>query len=205
MKKGIKRRRGGFLLRLVIGLAGLGVLLVTGLFSYLLVMEQICKIQPELPLKAMIVLGAQVNPDGQASVQLEWRLNAALQAYQKQKMPMVLCGGQGKDEKEPESVTMARWMIQRGVSPEEIKQDPISQNTKENIANSKLLLPEGDEAVLIVTSDYHLPRAIQLAKDAGLKPIGLGSPIKPEYWFKNHFRETLAWGKYLLQRFIPIP
>ena len=52
----------------------------------------------------------------------------------------------------------------------------------------------------IVTSDYHLPRAMQLARDRGLAAEGLGSPCKPEYWMKNHFREVLAWGKYCMYR-----
>ena len=48
-----------------------------------------------------------------------------------------------------------------------------------------------------------MPRAMQIALDLGLNPYGVGSPIKAEYWIKNHARETLAWGKYLVQRFLP--
>ena len=51
---------------------------------------------------------------------------------------------------------------------------------------------------------HHLPRAMQLARDMGLTPSGIGSPIKQEYWLKNHTRETLAWGKYFLNKIIPI-
>ena len=62
------------------------------------------------------------------------------------------------------------------------------------------LLPPGAQSITIVTSDYHLPRAMQLARDLGLSADGIGSPCKPEYWVKNHFREVLAWGKYFAVR-----
>ena len=53
------------------------------------------------------------------------------------------------------------------------------------------------------TSDYHMPRALQIARDQGLNPSAAASPIKAEYWLKNHARETLAWGKYLAQKYLP--
>ena len=50
----------------------------------------------------------------------------------------------------------------------------------------------------MITSDYHLPRALAIAGSLGLDADGIGSPCKPEWWVKNHAREVLAWGKYLL-------
>jgi SanA protein len=156
------------------------------------------------PAEAMIVLGAQVDPDGKPSVQLEWRLSAALDVYQQKRTPMVVTGAQGADEPRTEASVMADWLVERGVSREDIRLDETSFNTRENIANAMKFMP-GVKDVLIVTSDYHLPRAMQIARDQGLNPSGIGSPIKQEYWLKNHLRETLAWGKYYLQKFVPIP
>ena len=80
--------------------------------------------------------------------------------------------------------------------------DPDSFNTRQNLINAKKLL-EGKNAgrVLIVSSDYHVPRAMALAGDLGFQAEGLGAPCKPEYWIKNHFREALAWGKYWLMKY----
>ena len=65
----------------------------------------------------------------------------------------------------------------------------------------------GDDVkkVLIVTSNYHLPRAMALARDTGFEPQGVGAPIKLIYWPKNHYREALAWVKYLLQKWSILP
>lgn len=200
-----KRARSGcfgLIIKLMTTLVLLGALAFAVLFGLLIYREH------TLPrpgsADAMIVLGAQVNPDGTPSVQLEWRLTKALEVYQTKRAPIVVTGAQGADEPRTEASVMREWLIAHGVPPEDIRMDESSMNTRENIANAMQYLP-GVKDVLIVTSDYHLPRAMQIARDQGLNPSGVGSPIKPEYWWKNHFRETLAWGKYYLQKFIPIP
>lgn len=191
----------GRVFKLIGWLITLGMLAFVGLFGHLLYKEYTLP-QPGT-YSAIVVLGAQVNPDGSPSVQLEWRLNKALEMYKAQPMQIVVTGAQGADEPATEASVMAAWLIARGVQPEHVLMDDTSFNTKENLANAVKLLSRSTVDLLIVTSDYHLPRALQIARDMGLNPSGVGSPIKPEYWVKNHFRETLAWGKYLLQRFIP--
>ncbi len=190
-------------LKLIFWLALLGALAFAGLFAHLLYREY------TLPrpgsYTAMIVLGAQVNPDGTPSVQLEWRLSKALDIYKHQRLPVVVTGAQGKDEPATEASVMKAWLADKGVSPDDVLTDETSLNTKQNIANALSLLPQGTVDVMIVTSDYHLPRALQVARDLGLNPSGAGSPIKQEYWLKNHFRETLAWGKYLVEKVVPLP
>ncbi len=152
----------------------------------------------------LIVLGAQVNPDGTPSVQLQWRLEKALAEYQRSPRLIVVCGAQGVNEPATEASVMRQWLLERGVAPEDVLVEEYSFNTRQNIAGAIDLLPEGTREVTLVTSDYHLPRAMQLARDMGLTPSGIGSPIKQEYWLKNHTRETLAWGKYFLNKIIPI-
>ena len=140
---------------------------------------------------AVIVLGCQVKMDGTPSVQLEYRLNAALETYQENPRPIVVCGAQGADEPAPEGVVMRDWLVARGVPEEDVLAETESRDTMQNLRNAASLLPEGTRTVTLVTSDYHLPRAIQISRDLGLQA---------EYWFKNHSREVLAWGKYILYR-----
>ena len=83
--------------------------------------------------------------------------------------------------------------------------DDKSFNTKQNIDNAlRLLAVHEVDQVLIVTSDYHLPRAMAIAEDAGLEASGLGSPTKLgiNFWVKNHGREALAWIKYWMQKYL---
>lgn len=198
-----KNRRGPIrmLIKTIFTLAVLFVLAFAFLFGYLLVREH--NIPAPKPSQAMIVLGAQVTSDGEPSKQLELRLMEALKAFKKQNMPIVVSGAQGVDEPATEASVMKAWLEKYDVPSQHILVEDKSFNTQQNIQNAIKLLPEGTKDVLIITSDYHLPRAMQIAKDLLLNPSGVGSPILPEYWIKNHARETMAWGKYYMNQFLP--
>lgn len=152
--------------------------------------------------EAIIVLGCQVYANGSPCPQLELRLQTALETYRDHPRLIVTCGGQANYEPAPEGKVMRDWLIEKGVDPAMVIAETTSRNTMENIKNAKALLPEGVKHVTIVTSDYHLPRAIAIAWDQGLSADGVGSPCESEYWTKNHSREILAWGKYLLTKVV---
>ena len=199
MKK--KHAVGRKLMLWLIGLilaGGLCFLLAMGILQIL----QVSVPAPSPDSDAIIVLGCQVKRDGGLSVQLEYRLTAALEAYRERERPIVVCGAQGADEPAPEGLVMRNWLVAQGVPDDRVLAETESYDTIENLRNAAKLLPEGAEKVTIVTSDYHLPRAMQIARDLGLQADGIGSPCKPEYWLKNHSREVLAWGKYFLHRII---
>ena len=158
------------------------------------------------PYDAIIVLGAQVKADGTLSVQLQWRLDAAYDAWEASPCLVVTCGAQGADEPAPEGQVMREYLIGLGIPEWQVLADTTSYNTRQNIENAAALLRDYPvERVLIVTSDYHLPRALALAKDQGLSASGIGSTTLPEYWIKNHFREALSWIKYWGQKYLRLP
>ena len=203
--KRIKSRPVRWLLRLVI----LGVILYAGLVGYICIREG--SVLKEVPsaenYDSIIVLGAQVRPDGSPSVQLGWRLDAAEEAYRQKAVPVVVCGAQGKDEPMTEAEAMKQYLVGKGVPETDILTDPESFNTNQNLRNAAELLKNvpGVQKVLIVTSDYHVPRSLAIAKDLGFDACGMGSPCKPEYWIKNHAREALAWVKYWGKKYLRLP
>ena len=149
---------------------------------------------------ALVVLGAQVYPDGSLSPQLELRMEAALAAYRDNPRPIIVCGAQGANEPTTEGQAMAQWLLERDVPREQVTAETASMNTRQNLLNARALLPGDVRKITIITSDYHLPRALAIARDVGLQADGIGSPCKPEFWVKNHFREVLAWGKFFAQK-----
>ena len=159
------------------------------------------------PYGAIIVLGAQVREDGTPSVQLQWRLDAAAEAWTAHPVPIVVCGAQGADEPAPEALVMKQVLIDAGIPESEILTDPDSFNTRQNLENARRMLEDRQitDPVLVVSSQYHVPRALALARDAGLNAAGLGSPCKAEYWVKNHFREALSWVKYWGVKYMRLP
>lgn len=150
---------------------------------------------------AIIVLGAQVKPDGTPSVALERRLTLALETYREQAQTIIVCGAQGGDEPATEASVMRAWLIERGVEPSRVLEEPHSFNTRENLKNAKALMEaNGLEKALVITSDYHVARALALCRDVGLDATGKGSPSKIEYFIRNHLREGASWIKYFVER-----
>ena len=197
-----KSHGGGYRL-----LMGLLILALAGVIAYLGVVGMVCWKETHVPqtegYDAIVVLGAQVKPDGTPSVQLQWRLDAAYGAWQERQCLIVTCGAQGSNEPDAEGRVMKAYLTGLGVPENQVLVDDTSFNTRQNLENAAVLLRDsGAKTVLIVTSDYHLPRAMALAEDQGLTATGLGSPTKPEYWIKNHAREAVAWLKYWAEKYL---
>ena len=195
--------------KLIIGLIVLLVVLYAGVVAMVCIREgSVLKTVPAADeYDAIVVLGAQVKPDGSPSFQLGWRLDAAYEAWTQKNVPVVVCGAQGNDEPMPEAEAMSLYLENKGVPAADILKDPDSFNTNQNLQNAAKLLQDlpGIQRVMIVTSDYHVPRAMALARDLGFDACGMGSPCKQEYWIKNHAREALAWCKYWARKYLHLP
>ena len=147
-------------------------------------------------------------PTGEPSVQLRWRLDKAREVYENHPCYVVVAGAQGANEPEPEGDVMRRVLISEGIPEAHVISDPLSVDTKGNIRNGWQILQNlGCKNPVIVTSDYHLPRALAIARDNGLEAQGVGSPCKPgiNFWLKNRMREALAWVKYWSIKYLHLP
>lgn len=192
--------RRGFRLTLTILLAALllGAVCALGLMGFVYYKET--HLPPVVPSDVIIVLGAQVKADGTPSVALERRLTAALESYQERAQVIIVCGARGGDEPRAEGDVMRDWLIARGVPPEDVVAETASFNTRENLRYARAIMDErGLSQALIVTSDYHVARALALCAQEGIPATGKGSPSKPEYFIKNHLREGLSWIKLWAQ------
>ena len=68
---------------------------------------------------------------------------------------------------------MRRDLWHMGLMGERIIIEDKSTSTYENMIFSKKLIPSGLDTGLLVTNDYHLYRAVLLAKQEGLDVAGL--------------------------------
>ena len=187
--------------RLLVGLvllALLGLFCAAGLMGFVWYKET--HLPPMKDSDVIIVLGAQVKEDGTPSVALERRLTAALESYQADPQLIIVCGAQGANEPRPEGDVMRDWLIGRGVQPEDVVAETASFNTRENLIYARAIMEHrGLSQALVVTSDYHVARALELCRQTGISATGKGSPSKPEYFIKNHIREGLSWIKLWLE------
>lgn len=187
--------------RLLVGgllLALLGLACAAGLMGFVYYKET--HLPPVGDFDVILVLGAQVKEDGTPSVALMRRLTAALESYREQPHLIIVCGAQGANEPRAEGDVMRDWLIAQGVSPEDVVAETASFNTRENLAYAKAIMDHrGLTQALVVTSDYHVARALELCRQTGIAATGKDSPSKPEYFIKNHVREGLSWIKLWLE------
>lgn len=198
------RKKIPVLLKIVIAALLIGAICFAGLVGVVCVNE--ANLPPTDNYDAIVVLGAQIKKDGTPDVQLQWRLDKAYEMYSASPCGIVVCGGQGKDEPRPEGTAMREYLLEKGIPDQQILVDSTSTSTRSNIRNAIALL-EGHNVkkILIVTSDYHVARSLAIARDEGLEACGVGSPIKPRYWLKNHCREALAMVKYWAEKYNILP
>ena len=141
-------------------------------------------------LDYIIALGAQVREDG-PSVVLKYRLDAAVDYLNGN--PDTICivsGGQGTNEPFSEAEGMAEYLLDKGIDEHRIVLEDKSTSTVENIQNSKALMKESYNGVGIVTNNFHVFRAVQIAKVQGLEDVcGIAADSNLLYLPNNVLRE----------------
>jgi len=154
--------------------------------------------KPELDY--IIVLGAQVRVDG-PSIALRHRLETAADYLAANHgTRCIVSGGQGANEPESEAAAMKRFLVQSGVADGRILLEDRSTTTRENLALSSELIDEQDASVGIVTNDFHMFRALAMARRLGLgDPVGIAAPSSRFFLPNNLLRESLAIAKALIR------
>ncbi len=156
---------------------------------------------PEGPADTLIILGAKVN-GSHLSITLQDRLAAARNYLEENPHAIaVVSGGQGKGEDISEAAAMRAALLAQGISAERILTEAQSTTTQENLLYSQRILEEAGhpvQRVLIVTSDYHVFRACQMAKK--YFPSVEGLPGKSDTALRMNYaiREYFAVVKMLL-------
>ena len=167
---------------------------------------QICAARRRIARRSdcLIVLGAKVHADGSLSRTLRGRCAAAADAYRGGIAPAVIaCGGQGGDEPCAEAEAMRVELTRRGVPETAILPESDSANTHQNLSNAKKLMAEnGWKTCAIVTSDYHVQRALWIARDLGMTACGIPSPTGGtlKRFVKTRLRESVSWVLYRLNK-----
>ena len=159
------------------------------------------------PADCIVVLGCHVWMDGRMSNALLHRCEAALAAWESGLAPTIaVCGGQGRNEPAPEADGMRDWLLARGGPEAAILADRDSVNTRANMAHARALMEaRGLRTAAVCTSDYHMRRALWIARDAGLPVTGGVPSPSPEdamSWVASRIRETCSWTLYALRRLL---
>lgn len=122
-----------------------------------------------------IVPGAFVQPDGQMSAMLADRVSQAAALWKAGKVDRVLVSGDHHRWAYDEPDTMRAALIAQGVPPRVIFTDHAGFDTWATMERAKQIF--GVRSAIVVTQGFHMPRALYLAHEAGLKAAGITSDL----------------------------
>lgn len=146
--------------------------------------------------EALIVLGCGVHGD-YPSTPLINRLDAAIDYANKNKEALiVVSGGQGFRETVTEASAMEKYLIEKGIEPSRIIKEEKATSTYENMKFSKEILDdmlgENSYRVTVLTNDYHIFRAVYIAKSVGYEATHSHGKTTWYNTVPSYLREVIA-------------
>lgn len=129
---------------------------------------------------AIVVLGGTLNLGRSTTERAEMHsagdrlLEAVLLAKQMPNAVLIFSGGSGDlfDQSKREAPLLKVYAVRLGIPEDRIRVDDRSRNTHENAVETKRILDaEGARSVVLVTSAYHMRRALGCFHAIGLAPI----------------------------------
>jgi SanA protein len=122
-----------------------------------------------------LLLGAKVQPDGELSTMLADRVTVAARLYRAGKVDKVLASGDHGTADYDEVDAMKRALIADGVPPRDVFTDHAGFDTWDSVVRARKVFEA--TSALVVTQGFHLPRAVWLARRAGLVAHGVGADL----------------------------
>ena len=148
-----------------------------------------------------IVLGARVYQDGRPSPMLEDRLETARALYVAGKVRRILVSGDHGTRGYDEVNGMHRWLVAHGVPERDVFLDHAGLRTLDTMERAARVFEVRD--ALVCTQEFHLARAVFLARRAGIDAVGVVSDRR-RYGTERAagFRELFAQGRAVLDAYV---
>ncbi|MDF2548536.1 MAG: SanA protein [Anaerosolibacter sp.] len=177
--------------------AVVGATAVFGINSYVKMSVRAQILSPEeatqIDSDCILVLGAGVRA-GRPSHMLEDRLLQGIQLYEKgASSRLIMSGDHGRKEYDEVNV-MKQFAIDAGIPSKQVFMDHAGFSTYESLYRARDIFQA--KKIIIVTQEYHLYRALYIAKKLGIEANGVASDLRgyagQEY---RDAREILARAK----------
>lgn len=118
-----------------------------------------------------IVPGAMVNVDGRMSGMLADRVRQASALWHAGKIEKILVSGDHHTWAYDEPDTMRKALVKDGVPPRDVFEDHAGFDTWATMVRARSIF--GVHDAVVVTQGFHMPRALYLAREAGIDATGL--------------------------------
>lgn len=144
---------------------------------------------------AVLVLGAKVYPDSnRMSDVLKDRVDTGLEVYRAGKANKILVSGDNGQEEYDEVNVMKNYLVEKDVAHEDLFMDHAGFDTYDSVFRAKNIFGIND--LIIVTQEFHLPRALYIARSMDINVCGvIADKQKYRSEYKNLLREIPARNK----------
>lgn len=148
------------------------------------------------PADAIIILGAYVRPDGALSWILRDRLDTGLELYRAGLAPKILVSGDHGQKNYNEVQAMKDYLLDHDVPAQDIFMDHAGFDTYDSLYRARDIFHV--KSAIIVTQNFHLPRALYIARRLGIETQGIQARLYYPWWYANTIRDSLARVKAYL-------
>ncbi|MFA6376501.1 MAG: ElyC/SanA/YdcF family protein [Candidatus Paceibacterota bacterium] len=144
--------------------------------------------------QAVLVLGAAVYRNGQLSAIFYDRASMALEIYRLGKVKKILVSGDHSVGNYDEVNAAKKFFLKNGVPGGDLFVDYAGFDTYSSIYRAKNIFQVS--SLIISTQDFHLPRALFIARSVGVEAVGINADLRTyNLGYYNVLRENGARAK----------
>jgi SanA protein len=115
------------------------------------------------------------------------RVETAVQLYEAGKVEKLIMSGDNRFEDYNEPDRMTEYAISRGVPAKDIQPDYAGRRTYDTCYRAKVIF--GVTSAVLVTQNFHLPRALFICRNLGIEAVGVVADISV------YGRRSLLWSE----------
>lgn len=139
------------------------------------------------PQRVAIVFGARVYGSGRLSAMLRDRVDTGIALYQLGKVDKLLMSGDNSNSDYDEPGAMMAYAISQGVPAEDIQPDYGGRRTYDSCYRAQAIFQI--DAAILVTQEFHLPRALFLCENLGISAVGVSADRR------TYHPRSIAWSE----------
>jgi SanA protein len=158
---------------------GLFVLILPRVITTMYSLSRTYMVESSPAERVAIVFGAGLTRDGQPTLILRDRVKTAVQLYLSGKVEKLLMSGDNQGVGHDEPGAMRNYAVSLGVPATAIVLDNSGDRTYDTCYRAKAIF--GLDSALLVTQQFHLPRALFLCNMLGIQAVGVDAN-NYRYW-----------------------
>lgn len=154
--------------------------------------QLIYKNPSEIPYsKYALVLGTSKTTSGnRLNYYFKYRLAAAIELFEANKIEKIIVSGDNSIKEYDETTDMANYLIEKGIPDSCIIRDYAGFRTLDSVVRAKKVF--NATSLTIISQEFHLQRALFIAKYYNLDAIGFVAPDVKRRFELSPLREYLA-------------